>query len=575
MIALILAVSCTNQMTEKLEGEGVLTLSVCQETGKATSLSGTSPNVGDITWTYRLTKNDDGVVTGEVPEETKMSGTSVSKSVSYGSWKAEVWGYRDTLCRELVYLGSGTGIVAKGGGSIAVSAATTTDAEMARALSGSDTPKSTADLILRPIAVEGDEGGLVGKKCQWILDGAVIATWTSTDGTWYDDATGNAIPDSGETLYIAPGTGRSLVLSVKDTDGTFLGAEGWQNTDIALNCTYTVQGTLVPRNGSLTITISVSVLSGIPVYGTSLETVEVQSLFNINPSTEMPADNAIVIGYRKGSGSGVNTSDLSGAITYPFECLASEVKDTYAPSELGLEPIYVTSFDDLKASGADKAWLGSNATTGKNNPPLENNRTLTAVKFVDGLTAIRDGALKYCENLSDIVIPDGITSIGDFAFHQCKSLKSIVVPAGVTKLGYGAFNMCSGVENIDLPDGLTSIGKSAFNYCTNLKSITLPEGITAISRGMFRGCTSLGSITIPDSVTTIDAEAFSICPALKTMVIGSGITTIDSSAFTERDVSAGYETQLELLCIDRTQGSLDLSGFSLPSTCTVKWRGQF
>ena len=113
MIALILAISCTNQMTEKLEGEGVLTLSVCQETGKATSLSGTSPNVGDITWTYRLTKNDDGVVTGAVPEETKMSGTSVSKSVSYGSWKAEVWGYRDTLCRELVYLGSGTGTVEK------------------------------------------------------------------------------------------------------------------------------------------------------------------------------------------------------------------------------------------------------------------------------------------------------------------------------------------------------------------------------------------------------------------------------------------------------------------------------
>lgn len=522
MIALILAVSCTNQMVEALEGEGVLTLSVCQETGKATSLSGTSPDVEDITWTYRLTKNDDGVVTGEVPEETKMSGTSVSKSVSYGSWKAEVWGYRDTPCRELVYLGSGTGTVAKGGGTIAVSAGTTTDAEMARAFSDSDTPKSTADLILRPIAVEGDEGGLVGKKCQWILDGAVIATWTSTGGTWYDDDTGNAIPDSGETLYIAPGTGRSLVLSVRDTDGTLLGAEGWKNTDIALNCTYTVQGTLVPRNGSLTITISVSVLSGTPVYGTAVEPVEISSFFDIDPSSEMPADNAIIIGYRKGVGSGINTSDLSEAITFPCVLACEEEEPVLlTPSVLGLEPIYVTTSEELVASKVENVWFGKTAALGSKQS-VNNKIKVKEVRYVSGTTDIQAWSVGSGVTIERIVIPEGVGTIGDNAFFGCASLTSFV-----------------------FPNTVRTVGDWVFTGCYNLSSVTLSNQTISIGEDAFGACGAMPSILIPESVTFIGRDAFELCNVLSTIYI------------------------------DKTEGSLDLSNAAVPSGCTVLWKEQF
>ena len=103
------------------------------------------------------------------------------------------------------------------------------------------------------------------KTAEWYLDGSVIATWTATDGVWYDSSAGTAIPSSGQTVHVNPGASRSLVLTVKDANGNIMGAEGWDNASLALNCTYLVEGTLVPRDCAVTISITVATLSGTPV----------------------------------------------------------------------------------------------------------------------------------------------------------------------------------------------------------------------------------------------------------------------------------------------------------------------
>lgn len=513
--------SCSNNPQENLDGTSQMVLSVSAD--KTTTLTPTSPAIEDITWSYTLTKADGSNGIGQVTAETKMGGTSVSKSVSYGSWKAEVWGYRDTLCRELVYHGTGTGTASRSGGTIAVNAVTMTDAGMAHAFSASDTPKATADIVLKPVGVEGDASGSLMKTCVWYLDGTVIATWTATDGVWRDSASDAEIPSEGVKIYATPGTGHTLVLQVKDETGATLGAEGWDNASLALNCTYIVQGNIMPRSGEITIDITVSVLSGVPIDATSkIQTFN--SFFDINPTQDMPSDSAIVIGYSeisKGLDKAINSTSLTNAISYPYDVVFTGTTPAVSrPYNLGLEPIYVTTVADLKTSRAKQAWFGK--------------------------TAVATGAYQtYNSYLEEIRFADNVSTISQYAFYGCTKLKNITIPATVTTLDKYAFCDCTSLTDATLGTGVVKTpGAFVFKGCTALRNVTVPEGVKEIGQYMFDGCSSLTSITIPSTVTTVGTSAFR----------DTGLTTIK---------------------INQTSGSLDLSGAGLPSGCTVLWRGEF
>ena len=249
------------------------------------------------------------------------------------------------------------------------------------------------------------------------------------------------------------------------------------------------------------------------------------SLFDIYPGTI--ADNEIVIGYTE------ETKALGDQtpITYPYTILTSAAPDSqgrYNATDLGLVPITVTTGADLIASGATSAWWGKNVAS---DTWVNENTTLAAVRFVDGITAIGNYAFYQCSSLTNVSIPNSVTSIGEDAFGLCTSLTSITIPDSVTSIETGAFWGCYNLTGITIPNSVTSIGWGAFSSCTGLTDIVIPEGVTSIGNNTFNGCTSLTSVTIPSSVTSLGENAFYRCTSLTSVTIPEGVTSIGYQAF--------------------------------------------
>ena len=172
-VLMAVLISCNSDPLGGAE-TGDITISIDVEDSKTLSMTGTSPSVEDTFWTYTFRRSDGKTEHGQVTAETRMNGTSVTKHVSPGTYRAEVWGYRDVACRELVYHGTGTGSVTVKGTTIIVRTETITDASMARSLSASKTAKATADLVLMPIGLTGDDDGSVRKTAEWKLNGNTV-----------------------------------------------------------------------------------------------------------------------------------------------------------------------------------------------------------------------------------------------------------------------------------------------------------------------------------------------------------------------------------------------------------------
>ncbi len=189
------------------------------------------------------------------------------------------------------------------------------------------------------------------------------------------------------------------------------------------------------------------------------------------------------------------------------------------------------------------------------------------VVIEDGITEIRDRALKGLKELTSITIPDSVTSIGNSAFYGCSGLidvfyqgdlsgwlgiefddspmeyaenlyingellqGDIVIPEGTEKIGAYAFCNCSGMTSVTIPDGVTSIGDYAFDGCSGLTSVTIGNGVTSIGDWAFSGCSGLTNIVIPDSVTSIGDYAFYGCNGLTNIVIPDSVKSIGDGAF--------------------------------------------
>ena len=249
--------------------------------------------------------------------------------------------------------------------------------------------------------------------------------------------------------------------------------------------------------GSATIsednTFTVS-FAGTSVNGTAENATQhkatITSLFEIYPDTI--SDNEIVVGYA------YETKALDVTpISFPAEILTGDaVKDeqgSYMASELGLVPVTVTTFSELNESGATEAWWGKKVVSYSNGTK---NTTLDSVRFVDGVTSIRNNAFCYCTSLTSITIPASVTSIGNNAFGDCKDLTSITIPDSVTLIRGFAFYNCTSLTSITIPEGVTEIKNNAFDNCTSLTSITIPASVTSIGDDAFNNCTSLTNIYV-------------------------------------------------------------------------------
>lgn len=528
--------SCHDPDLMPTNKECTLSISVCVDGAKATEMSGASSETDAINWTYTLVPFDGNIGYGAVPYETKMTGSETTVTVSHGSWKAEVWGYRDATCRELVYHGTGTGTVGRNGGHMAVSVTVMTDPKDAHAMNPADTPKSTADLLLAPIGLQGDGTGSVMKTAEWALSSTIISVWSCMDGVWYDNATGLEIPTEGIAVEVPCGTDQDVTLTIRDDSGTTLGKEGWNGLTFAMNCVYEIKGEATARLGVADVSISITGINTAPQTSVKCGSY-IESFFSIDPSSEMPSDNVAVIGYRirkKGDPASVCSTDLTGVLTYPTKLAVPGVDDksTYTPSELGLTVIYTDSAEGMTASGAETAWVGKGVTF-LGDLTATTQSSLKKARLASNTEVIREKMFYNNGSLEEIVIPEGVQYINDNAFAKCTALRSVTIPATVIKMKSFVFSGCTSLEEATFSAGVASVPFYCFSNCTVLKRVNLPESIKTIDGGAFRGCTSLSDITIPSAVTEIYASAFTGCTKLESVTIAerSSLTTVGNYAF--------------------------------------------
>ena len=249
-------------------------------------------------------------------------------------------------------------------------------------------------------------------------------------------------------------------------------------------------------------------------------------------------DNEIVIGYaEKTKALGDQTP-----ITYPYTSNAAASRDEqgrYKASDLNLVPITVTTDVDLRASGATEAWWGKTAVGGDVNME-EPNTTLASVRFVDGVTEIKDYAFAGFVALTSVEIPVTVTSIGTYAFVACEGLTSVTIPVNVTSIGDFAFMSCINLANVTIPEGVTTIGNCAFAQCSALTGISIPNSVTSIGGQAFAACPGLTSVTIPVSVTVIGGGAF----------YGCSLTSLNYSGDLEQWNLVVYVDDVDVICQD-------------------------
>lgn len=153
-------------------------------------------------------------------------------------------------------------------------------------------------------------------------------------------------------------------------------------------------------------------------------------------------------------------------------------------------------------------------------PDVKGNIIIPSTLGECPVTAIHDGAFRYCDKLTGIAIPNTVTRIGDYAFEYCEGLTNINIPNGVTGIGYSAFRGCYSLTSIVIPNSLTFIDRYAFYNCDNLTTVEIGNGVISIPKYSFADCASLTKVTIGISVTNIDSWAFDSCYKLTDVYFG-------------------------------------------------------
>ena len=175
----------------------------------------------------------------------------------------------------------------------------------------------------------------------------------------------------------------------------------------------------------------------------------------------------------------------------------------------------------------------------------------------DGITALDELAIDYCDYLSCLVLPSTLEIMATDAVYACDSLTEVEVPASLRTVGGNPFSCCMnlgritvapdnpyfevvdgilyGIEDRSLAcypcalpgteavvrDGTEVIHQAAFSWATNIKTVTMPEGLLSIGNYAFQGCLNLETANVPSSVVEIGRLVFYNCPLL-TLTVEEG-----------------------------------------------------
>ena len=144
---------------------------------------------------------------------------------------------------------------------------------------------------------------------------------------------------------------------------------------------------------------------------------------------------------------------------------------------------------------------------------------------------IGQGAFRYSNQITAVVLPEGLEMIGGAAFAHIKALKTITLPESLLYLEPQCF-IDSGLTGIVIPPRVQFIGASAFSGCQDLRSLSFAGNELDIieAYAFFDTRLQMETLKIPNSVTSVGMYAFS-GGAFKTLILGAGMTEIPVGCF--------------------------------------------
>lgn len=207
----------------------------------------------------------------------------------------------------------------------------------------------------------------------------------------------------------------------------------------------------------------------------------------------------------------------------------------------------------------------------------------TNIELKDGTKVIADGALGYCNHITNVRFPESLITIGSESFIGCAGLTQIEFPSSLTTIGIMAFRECTGLTKINIPNSVKWIWEDAFFDCSNLTDINIPNDIRVISGSSFGNTpwmnsqpdglvyagdcllcykgdaptgvlnikegtriianqavwgSNISSVNIPNSVEIIGTHAFSTCRKLSSIIIPKSVKHIDLGAFSNTGLTS-------------------------------------
>ena len=114
-----------------------------------------------------------------------------------------------------------------------------------------------------------------------------------------------------------------------------------------------------------------------------------------------------------------------------------------------------------------------------------NNRSLENLTLPKGVTTIGKEAFRYIDSLRTITIASGsqLQTIGEYAFADNSKLQSIELEKTtmLTAIPNGLLYACSQLTTITLPDAVQTVGSGAFNYTSSLTELICGKGLLSFS----------------------------------------------------------------------------------------------
>lgn len=127
---------------------------------------------------------------------------------------------------------------------------------------------------------------------------------------------------------------------------------------------------------------------------------------------------------------------------------------------------------------------------------------LEYVNVADTVLSIGNTAFGNCLGLKEVKLSN-YANIHQYAFVNCPSLSPItlpttlIIPECITAIKDSAFEFSQELKNVVFHDNITEIGKNAFFSCISLETIYIPDSVQKIGEKAFSGCYDLVELSVP------------------------------------------------------------------------------